>query len=862
MAPRRQNRITRRSVLIADRIADRTITIGGLLVIVAVFGIMVFLAQVTVPLFTGAAVESRREYAMGTEGDQTLMLHIDEYRTIAFALQRTGDVKIVHAATGTPLTGARLDFGGRAVTAFGRTIRRDDLIFGFEDGTVRFGNVRIVAEIADAGLVPAGARRLDERDVTDGTRIYSRIPGNQVRIISLALGLNDPVQVAERGTPIIAADYRVGGTAERPVRSFVTVDATGRIRLSRAESRMNLMTQRMRTTVTNAELPALPDGAQPVAVLLTETADTVLVGTADGTVFRYDSRDFRAPRMVERAAVLTGGERLTGLYYLVGEQSLVVTGSKGTADVFFLLERRNARGSDGFELVRAHVLENQGAPIDKVSASPRSKMFLTADTEGKVWLRHSTSSRTLLKLQKSDTVGAYAGLVMAPREDAVIALTDGGTATAWWISAPHPETTLATLFGRVWYEGYPEPSFTWQSSSGSDSFEPKLSLVPLIFGTVKATVYALLFAVPIALMAAIYTSEFVHHRVRAVVKPAMEMMASLPSVVLGFIAALILAPIVEDWVSAVLMVFIAVPVTLLVAAYAWQLLPRHVALRLGGLPKFGLMFLFLFGAFQLSLWTGRLLESWVFAGDIKAWLSGTIGGPTGFTTLLLMPVMLAVVVWVSSRVVTDRLDEAVGATTRVAAGIVSFARWVATLLVALLLALLAASLLTALGYDPRGGVVGTYVQRNTLVVGFAIGFAVIPIIYTIAEDALNSVPEHLRGASLACGATPWQTATRVILPTATSGVFAAVMVGMGRAVGETMIVVMAAGNTPILDWNIFNGLRALSANIAVELPEAVRDGTLYRVLFLAALTLFVMTFVINTLAEVIRQQFRRRAASL
>jgi phosphate transport system permease protein len=173
-----------------------------------------------------------------------------------------------------------------------------------------------------------------------------------------------------------------------------------------------------------------------------------------------------------------------------------------------------------------------------------------------------------------------------------------------------------------------------------------------------------------------------------------------------------------------------------------------------------------------------------------------------------------------------------------------------------------ASLLDAVGYDPRGGVVDTYVQRNTLVVGFAMGFAVIPLIYTIAEDALNSVPEHLRAASLACGATPWQTAVRVILPTAVSGVFAAIMIGMGRAVGETMIVVMAAGNTPILDWNVFNGLRALSANIAVELPEAVKDGTLYRMLFLAALTLFVMTFVLNTAAEVVRLRFRKRASQL
>ncbi len=157
---------------------------------------------------------------------------------------------------------------------------------------------------------------------------------------------------------------------------------------------------------------------------------------------------------------------------------------------------------------------------------------------------------------------------------------------------------------------------------------------------------------------------------------------------------------------------------------------------------------------------------------------------------------------------------------------------------------------------------GTYVQRNALVVGFVMGFAIIPIIYTIAEDALSSVPEHLRAASLGAGATPWQTAVRIVVPTAMSGLFSAVMIGLGRAVGETMIVLMAAGNTPILEWNIFNGFRTLSANIAVEMPEAVRDSTHYRILFLSALVLFVMTFVLNTVAEIVRQRFRRRAFEL
>jgi phosphate transport system permease protein len=151
-----------------------------------------------------------------------------------------------------------------------------------------------------------------------------------------------------------------------------------------------------------------------------------------------------------------------------------------------------------------------------------------------------------------------------------------------------------------------------------------------------------------------------------------------------------------------------------------------------------------------------------------------------------------------------------------------------------------------------------YDQRNSLVVGLAMGFAVIPIIFTIAEDSFSSVPQHLSAASLALGASRWQTATRVVLPTASPGIFSAIMIGFGRAVGETMIVLMATGNTPVLDWSIFNGMRTLSANIAVEVPEAPSGGTLYRTLFLAGLALFVMTFVVNTLAEVVRQRLRER----
>jgi phosphate transport system permease protein len=207
--------------------------------------------------------------------------------------------------------------------------------------------------------------------------------------------------------------------------------------------------------------------------------------------------------------------------------------------------------------------------------------------------------------------------------------------------------------------------------------------------------------------------------------------------------------------------------------------------------------------------------------------------------------------------------------------LVDLGGFVAGLIGVLLISWLAGLGLETLGFDPRGQVpanldgtkfavalVGTYAPRNALVVGFVMGFAIIPLIYTIADDALSTVPEHLRSASLGAGATPWQTAMRVVVPTAMSGLFSAVMIGLGRAVGETMIVLMAAGNTPIMDWNIFNGFQTLSSLIAQEMPEAVRNSTHYRVLFVAALTLFGLTFLVNTAAEIIRLRFRRRAYEL
>jgi phosphate transport system permease protein len=848
---------TPRRVVWVDKFADWAISIGGLAVILAVFGIMAFLVEVVVPLFTGAHVEAEHRYALAAPAtERPLALVTDEYDTLALELTSAGRLRTFHLPTGRALAERALDLGPSPVTAFGRA-PSGDFGLGFADGTIRFGTIGFDVSLTSDADAPAGLEELGGRDATDGTAVYTGVPGGQVRRIAPKLELL-AAQPAAPG-PIRALDVRIGGSVERPTRAYVTVDGVGAVALHKSESRMNLLTRELTESTATITLAALPDAGEIAGVLLTQLANEVLLAERDGTIHRFDVRNAASPVLAESTDVAPGAARLTSAAFLIGDQSLVVGADDGSVAVWFRVERPDAGTADGRALVLAHALEPQPAAISAIAPSQRGKLFATSDAEGGVFLRHATSERVLLRLE-GGLLGPALAAALSPRDDGVLAW-GGGRAAHWRVSAPHPETTLGTIFGRVWYEGYPEPGFTWQSSSGTDLFEPKLSLVPLIFGTLKATFYSLLFAIPIALAAAIYTSEFLHPRLRAAVKPTMEMMASLPSVVLGFIAALVLAPWVETRIASLLLAAFAIPLALVASALLWQLLPQPTALRLEGVPKLAIIFATVaLGA--LAAWRlGPAFERALFAGDFRHWLTGA-GGPAPLLFLILLPVSFGLVALLVARGFGAQIRARIRALERSRAGALDGLVWLGTFGAALALAALLAVALGALGLDARGGFVGTYVQRNTLVVGFAMGFAVIPIVYTIAEDAMSAVPSHLRAASLGCGATPWQTAVSIVIPTAMSGVFAAIMIGMGRAVGETMIVVMAAGNTPILDWNVFNGLRALSANIAVELPEAVKDSSLYRMLFLAALVLFAMTFVVNTLAEVVRQRFRKRAAEL
>ena len=393
---------------------------------------------------------------------------------------------------------------------------------------------------------------------------------------------------------------------------------------------------------------------------------------------------------------------------------------------------------------------------------------------------YTTSERDLLSLSASDS--AIQTLAVAPRADIFIAEDRNRNIKAWHIDNHHPETSLSALWGKIWYEDYVKPDYIWQSSSASSDFEPKYSLVPLTFGTLKAAFYAMMFAMPLAICGAIFTAYFMAPPMRAIVKPSIEIMEALPTVILGFLAGLWLAPFVELHLPGVFSIFILMPIGIMAVALVWWKLPGSAKRFIPEGWQAAALIIPVMVIALLCVSVSPFVERVLFDGDIRIWLGEELG----------------------------------------------------------------------IGFD----------QRNALIIGIAMGFAVIPTIFSIAEDAIFSVPKHLTSGSLALGATPWQTLVRVVLLSASPGIFSAVMIGFGRAVGETMIVLMATGNTPVMDFSIFQGMRTLSANVAVELPESEVDSTHYRILFLAAFVLFIFTFFFNTVAEIVRQRLRKKYSSL
>jgi phosphate transport system permease protein len=305
---------------------------------------------------------------------------------------------------------------------------------------------------------------------------------------------------------------------------------------------------------------------------------------------------------------------------------------------------------------------------------------------------------------------------------------------------------------------------------------PKYGLSPLLWGTFKAALYGMVVAVPLALGAAIYTGYFLPPRRRNQVKPAVEMLEAFPTVVLGFIAGLWLAPLLGEYLVFVLLA----PVVLILAPLllaGLHLIAQRLSLRfVRRPPRIALVLLVYLAGLLILASQASAIEALFFDGSLRNWLWRSLG----------------------------------------------------------------------LQYD----------QRNALLVGFAMGLAITPVMFSIVEDAINAVPRRLSDGSLALGATRWQALWRVVLPAASPALLSALLIGFARGLGETMIVLLATGNAPLMLADPFSGLRSLAANIAVELPEAGAGGVHFRLLFLSAFVLFLLTFFLNTLAEFFRQRLR------
>ncbi|MFT6954541.1 MAG: phosphate transport system permease protein [Glaciecola sp.] len=336
-------------------------------------------------------------------------------------------------------------------------------------------------------------------------------------------------------------------------------------------------------------------------------------------------------------------------------------------------------------------------------------------------------------------------------------------------------TTLKSLFSEVWYEGYEEPAYVWQTSSAAENYETKFSIIPLIVGSLKASFLALFVAIPLALGAAIYTSYFADPAVRQYLKPTIEMLEAVPSVVIGFIAAVWMVPIAEEFLLSVILFIVALPILLVTAA----LLQSRVA----------------------SLFDDKFDRRWEIL------------------VIILAVVLLGLFCFSLSDVWRFMLF-----------GSAEFG-------------------------EQNDNIMN--ISKTTIVVAIALGVAISPSIYSLAEDALFEVPESIKQASFALGATKLQTLRRVIIAVAMPSILSAVMLGFGRAFGETMIVLMVTGNTPISDWNILEGLRSMTANLAIEMQESNVNSSHFNTLFLTASILFIFTFIVNTAAEILRNRLRK-----
>ncbi|MBF0349440.1 MAG: ABC transporter permease subunit [SAR324 cluster bacterium] len=724
-----------------DKIARIIITWGGIFVIVCVIGILVLIAKVAIPLFLPPTADNIARFQL-PEKTKALAVGMDEYLETGFVLSSDGHWRFFSLTDGNTLD---------EVTS-----------------QPALENATLISVAQHEGLKYTLVWS-DGRTTLEEVSFRPVFSGSD-RSIQHKLKTIKSFSAPEQPSPFVFIRY--SEHSDEKVTTAVRLNEDGLLQVNQSVTRENMFGDE-ETEDANATLPTELPG-KIIAATLDGQGKKLYAGTSNGYLLRWNLETIGEPRFVEKTLAFEDGRAITALGMIFGGNSLAVGDEKGGLTTWFpaLVE-----GSSNIrKMQKIHDLESQESAIVSIVPSRRDKSLTVLEQNGTLHAHHMTSERHLLQLRGDTPLKIVND---SSRGNGLIGLDEKNQVYVWAVDNPHPDVSWKLLFQEIWYESYPEPAYVWQSSSASDDFEPKYSLIPLVFGSFKGTVYAMLFAIPLALLGAIYTSQFAQDSFRNVIKPAVEITAAMPSVIIGFLCALWLAPIIESYVVSVFLVMMVLPFVFAGFVGLWHRI-RHLdfAKHVEQGYEFLMILPVLIVSVALALWLQPLVETAFFGGDFKLWLFQEMG----------------------------------------------------------------------LRYD----------QRNNIIISFGLGFMVIPIIFTIADDALSNVPYNLKAASLALGASRWQTVWRVVLPSASSGIFAAIIIGFGRAIGETMVVLMATGNTPIMDWSLFNGMRTLSANIAVEIPEAPADGTLYRILFLSAVLLFLITFVLNTLAELIRHRLRKR----
>jgi phosphate transport system permease protein len=723
-----------------DGIATATITAGGVGVLLAILLIFFYLLYEIMPLFQPASIQSETQFQTNSTAS-ALYLAMEEQAEISFRLGRNGDAEFFRLSDGNLLSETKLPLKGADILSFALE-SEDSRIFalGLSDGKV------LIAKHDYRTSYPGGERLI--------TPILRFPYGDKAFLLSEGRPLEE-VAISDNDDALMIIGVTDGQLLGR-----------------RWVKEEDFLSEEVTLSEQDVSLPVLD--IIPSRVLIGPGQQWLYVLAADGG-FRLI--DLPEQTITDRGYLFDNG-KLSQARFLLGGISLLVASDHGSVGQWFVVRDKERESGYKLQPVRQFDIPDGGSAA--LVTEHRRKGFVSVDDQGKLDLFYTTSHRRLLS-EKLD-VGAIRAMAISPRADKILVENSEGELASFALHNEHPELSWTALWSKVWYESYSEPDYVWQSSASNNDFEPKYSFAPLAFGTLKAAFYAMLIAAPLAICGAIYTAYFMAPALRRKTKPLIELMEALPTVILGFLAGLWLAPFIEKNLPAIFSLFVFLPVGILVFAWSWSQLPSSFRRRIpdGWHPLLlvPVVLAVVLGCVELS----APIERAFFGGDMRTWLTNDIG----------------------------------------------------------------------VSFD----------QRNALVVGIAMGFAVIPTIFSIAEDAIFSVPKHLSDGSLALGATPWQSLVGVVIPTASPGIFSALMIGMGRAVGETMIVLMATGNTPIMDANIFEGMRTLAANIAVEIGETEVDSSHYRVLFLAAFVLFMFTFAVNTVAEIVRQRLRTRYGNL